>query len=40
MKQYIGKTPDFLPSPSALQNADSIQKDKNDKRSIKAQPLS
>lgn len=39
MKQYTGKTPDFLPNTSALQNADSIQKDKKD-RSMKAQPLS
>lgn len=28
MKQYIGKTPDFLPNANALQNAGSIQKDK------------
>lgn len=40
MKQYTGKTPDFLPNTSALQNADSIQKDKKDRRSMKAQPLS
>lgn len=36
MKQYIGKTPDFLPNTNALQNADCIQKDKKDKRSMQA----
>lgn len=40
MKQYVGKTPDFLLNANALQNGDSIQKSKKDKRSMKAQPLS